>query len=141
MILQEFFQKFIHLEDLEELLMRHGLATDGSEDEMIVRLLAEPSFYLDEISTVLHWEDLQNICRALRLPVSYKKDELWEMIKDQLGLSHDWDEDLAPPQEEDQEDKTIPWWRDLISKITIRVVAGVISGLILAVLLLILGLS
>ena len=36
-----------------------------------------------------------------------------------------------------QVDKTIPWWRVCIGKITIRVVAGVISGLIVAILLLI----
>lgn len=96
MKLKEFFRKFIHLEELEALLICHGLAIDGSKDEMIDRLLAEPSLELDLIFSALIQEDLQEICKAMTIPYTSNKDELWEMITERLELLYNREREVPP---------------------------------------------
>lgn len=86
MNIREFLRKYLTKEDVKDLASEFDFKQSGTKNELIDRIIADPDFELDDITTALYKEDVQDICEDLGLKVTGTKDDLWDSIVNNLGF-------------------------------------------------------
>ncbi len=86
MDLQKFIDNYLNKEDIKELTSEFDFKQTGSKKEIIERLIFDPDFEPEDITTVLYKEDVQDFCEDLDLGVSGTKGDLWDNFVDKLEL-------------------------------------------------------
>lgn len=86
MDLQKFMDKYLNKEEIKDLASEFDFKQSGTKKELIDRIISDPDFKLDDITSVLYKENVQDICEDLGLKVTGTKDDLWDSIVEKLGL-------------------------------------------------------
>ncbi|OLS18856.1 MAG: hypothetical protein HeimC2_43890 [Candidatus Heimdallarchaeota archaeon LC_2] len=89
MLLSDFLMDYVYDESIKEILRFYNAKLSGVKAVKIERLIKLDDFHVEELPDFLYREEIQDICDALELPRSGKKDDLWERILEEIeGLEY-----------------------------------------------------
>lgn len=105
MNINQFMNKHLYKEEVQDLAERLELDTSGKKNDIINRIIACKDFDIEEVTRYFFKEQLYSLCWEYDLPVSGSKGDLWQRLVAKLGLDK---EVLTIEELEQEKEKAAP---------------------------------